>query len=96
MYIEIASAAYDGDQEVFKKHFAKAIGNDMLGEKVKVVQISMAKLIHRIPLSYSRSVDKVREHLLAKADTDVKQFLLAENPLQFINPDNLKLQLKAC
>jgi hypothetical protein len=37
MYIEIASAAYDGDEEVFKKHFAKAIGNDMLAEKVKVV-----------------------------------------------------------
>jgi len=68
----------------------------MLTEKVKVVQISMAKLIHRIPVSYSRSVEKVRDHLLLKADVDVKQFLIHDNPLQFINPDNLKLQLKAC
>lgn len=33
----IGRSVYTSDQEVFKKHFAKAIGNDMLEEKVKVV-----------------------------------------------------------
>jgi len=37
MYLKIARAAYKVDNEIFKKHFAKAIGNDMIAEKVKVV-----------------------------------------------------------
>ena len=64
MYLHIAKASYRGEQEVFKKHFAKAIGIDMIDEKVKVVQITMAKLVMKITPGYSRSVDKVKEHLL--------------------------------
>ena len=30
MYLTIASAAFDADEEIYKKHFAKAIGNEML------------------------------------------------------------------
>jgi hypothetical protein len=37
MYIKIARASYKADNEIFKKHFAKAIGNDLISEKVKVV-----------------------------------------------------------
>lgn len=37
MYITIAKSAFKAENEVFKKHFAKNIGNDMCGEKVKVV-----------------------------------------------------------
>lgn len=37
MYIKVARHAYKTDNEIFKKHFAKAIGNDMCNEKVKVV-----------------------------------------------------------
>lgn len=94
MYITIAKNAYKAENEVFKKHFAKSIGADMLEEKVKVVQISMAKMVFKIPAGYSRSVDKVREHLSATTTPDVKQFLDKNNQLKFINPDTLKLQLK--
>lgn len=34
LYITIARATYKADQEIFKKHFAKSIGNDLLNEKV--------------------------------------------------------------
>lgn len=54
----------------------------------------MAKLIMKIPSGYSRSSDKVREHLLKDAQPDVKQFLVKNNPLQFIDPTKLRLQLK--
>ena len=37
MYVKIAKTALKIDQELFKKHFAKAIGTDMIQEKVKVV-----------------------------------------------------------
>ena len=76
MYLAIAKASYKGEQEVFKKHFAKSIGLDMLDEKVKVVQISLAKMVMKITPGYSRSVDKVKEHLLATTVPDVRQFLL--------------------
>lgn len=94
MYITIAKNAFKAENEVFKKHFAKSIGADMLDEKVKVVQISIAKMVFKIPQGYSRSVDKVREHLQATTTSDVKQFLDKDNQLKFINPDNFKLQLK--
>lgn len=42
MYLQIATASYKGDPEVFKKHFAKSIGLDMINEPVKLVQISLA------------------------------------------------------
>jgi hypothetical protein len=37
MYIVIAEAAFKTDKEIYKKHFAKAIGNEMKDEKVAVV-----------------------------------------------------------
>ena len=37
MYICISKAAFKADNEVFKKHFAKSLGLDMIDEKVKVV-----------------------------------------------------------
>lgn len=37
MYLQIGKAVFKTDNEIFKKHFAKAMGNDMLDEKVKVV-----------------------------------------------------------
>ena len=72
MYIKIARHTYRADNEIFKKHFAKNMGNDMIGEKVKVVQITLAKLLMKIPASYSRSSDKLREHLMKDAQADVK------------------------
>jgi len=72
MYITIAKHSFKVDNEIFKKHFAKSIGNDMCGEKVKVVQICLAKLTMKIPVGYSRSSDKVRDHLLKEGKPDVK------------------------
>lgn len=37
MYITIAKSTYAADNDVFKKFFAKAIGQDMINEKVKIV-----------------------------------------------------------
>ncbi len=33
----IARESYKFDKEIFKKHFAKSLGNDMINEKVMVV-----------------------------------------------------------
>ncbi len=63
MYLVIAKSALKGDKDVFKKHFAKAIGNDMCEEKVKVVKIMMAKLIAKVERGYSKSADKVFDWL---------------------------------
>jgi hypothetical protein len=37
MYICIGKTAFKADNEIFKKHFAKSLGIDLLEEKVKVV-----------------------------------------------------------
>lgn len=36
-YVAIARGAFEHDPEVFKKHFAKSLGQDMIDERVKVV-----------------------------------------------------------
>lgn len=64
VYLKIAKASLKSDKEIFKKHFAKCIGTDMCEEKIKVVQISLAKLMFKVPNGYSRSCDKVRESLI--------------------------------
>lgn len=61
LYLVIAKSAFKVDNEIFKKHFAKAIGADLLNERVKVVQIKLAKLCHKVPEGYSKSIDKVRQ-----------------------------------
>jgi hypothetical protein len=60
LYLTIAKATYLEDEEIFKKHFAKSIGTDLILEKVTVVQILLAKLCKTVPLGYSKSIDKVR------------------------------------
>jgi len=60
LYLIIAKSTFNTDNEIFKKHFAKAIGNDLIDEKVKVVQILLAKICMKVPESYSKSIDKVR------------------------------------
>ena len=60
LYLLIARATFRSDQEIFKKHFAKSIGTEMLTERFKVVRILLAKLCNEVPASYSKSIDKVR------------------------------------
>ena len=94
MYLKIAKSTFKKDNEIFKKHFAKSIGTDMCEEKVKVVQIQLAKLIHKIPAGQIRSADKVRDWLMQTCSPDVLQFLKGkENPMRFINMDKCKVQL---
>jgi len=47
----------------------------MLEEKVKVVQIMLAKICKLVEVGYSKSIDKVRSHYLDNASPDVLQFL---------------------
>ena len=72
MYITIAKSTYLADNDVFKKFFAKAIGQDMINEKVKIVQISLAKLCSKVQEGYSKSIEKVRQYLRQKTTTDVQ------------------------
>ena len=95
MYLSVAKATFKKDNEIFKKHFAKAIGTDMSDEKVKIVQIKLVKLCLTIPVGYSRSVDKVRETLQKNGSADVTQFFGKDkNPKKYIDPCKLKLKLK--
>jgi hypothetical protein len=63
MYVVIARATYKQDPEVFKKHFAKSMGNDMCEEKVKLVRMVLAKCISKVTRGYSKSADKLFEAL---------------------------------
>jgi len=83
------------DSEIFKKHFAKAIGLDMIEEKVKVVQITLAKMISRVTKGEIRSCDKVRQFLETTTSSDVNQFLREHNELQFLDESKFTLTLKA-
>jgi hypothetical protein len=63
MYLTTAKACFKADREIFKKHFAKNMGNDMLEEKVCLVKIMLAKLVAKVPRGYSKSTDKIFETL---------------------------------
>lgn len=60
IYIQIAASTYESDNEIFKKHFAKNIAQDLENEKCRCVQISLAKLCNIVVEGYSKSLDKVR------------------------------------
>jgi len=68
MYVVIAKAVYKQDQEIFKKHFAKSMGNDMYDEKVRLVRMMLAKLVGKVPRGYSKSADKLFEHLMKNCE----------------------------
>lgn len=81
MYVTIAKAAYKGDKEIFKKHFAKSMGNEMCEEKVNVVKIAMAKLVANVPRGYSKSTDKIFEVLMKNCKSgEIMQYLGALEP----------------
>ena len=60
IYIQIAASTYESDNEIFKKHFAKNVAQDLDNEKCRCVQISLAKLCNIVVEGYSKSLDKVR------------------------------------
>ena len=58
LYIIVALSTYKADNEIFKKHFAKNIAQDLENETCKCVQISLAKLCNEVKEGYSKSLDK--------------------------------------
>jgi hypothetical protein len=77
MYVIIANATFKADSDIFKKHFAKAMGNEMINEKVAVVRILMAKLIGKVPRGFSKSADKLFEALVKQCKNgELGQFLI--------------------
>lgn len=75
LYVVIAQSTYEGEPEIFKKHFAKNILGDLLNEKNHTVKISLAKLCDKIKLGFSKSLDKVRDKLVADKDPQILQFM---------------------
>jgi hypothetical protein len=71
MYITVAEATFEADCEVYKKHFAKAIGGEMKDEKLTVVQILLAKLCAKVPKGYSKSTDAIAETLTNEGNPEV-------------------------
>jgi len=60
VYLQIAISTYESDNEIFKKHFAKNIAQDMETDSCRCVQIMLAKLCNEVKDGYSKSLDKVR------------------------------------
>ena len=79
MYLAIAQAAFEVEDEIYKKHFAKAIGNEMCEEKVIAVKMMIAKLAHAVPYGYSKSTDKIADHIKAQEISEVNQFFDENN-----------------
>lgn len=69
--MNIAASAYQADNEIFKKHFAKNIAADLENEPCKCVKIVLAKLCNEVPDGYSKSLDKVRVKLLTENDPHI-------------------------
>lgn len=99
MYLIIAQATFEEDQEIYKKHFAKSIGNEMCDEKVTIVKIVLAKLASMVTPGYSKSTDKIVDHFKAQSNSEVSQFFSKENPSldkrRYLEPDSIKTKLKA-
>lgn len=98
MYLTIAKAAFEEDQEIYKKHFAKAICNEMAEEKVTVVKMLIAKLANAVPHGYSKSTDKIAETIKAQGNSEVNQFFDADNEAiqsrRFLDPASISVKLK--
>lgn len=60
VYLQIAISTYESDNEIFKKHFAKNIAQDMETDSCRCVQIMLANLCNEVKDGYSKSLDKVR------------------------------------
>jgi TATA-binding protein-associated factor Taf7 len=99
MYLTVARATFDADKEIYKKHFAKAIGNEMVNEKVTLVKVMIAKLAQAVPTGYSKSTDKIAEHIKKQANSEVNQFLSNDNTdigkRRFLEPDKITTKMKA-
>ena len=98
-YLTIAKAAFEVEDEIYKKHFAKAIGNEMCEEKVAAVKVMIAKLSAAVPSGYSKSTDKIAEHLREQGSSEVNQYFSEENKeldsRRYLYPERIKTKLKA-
>lgn len=98
MYIVVAEATFKSDQEVYKKHFAKALGADMRDEKVKVVLMMIAKLCAQVQKGYSKSTDAIAETIANLKVPEISQFFDETNShlnqRRFLDPTKFKVKLK--
>ena len=98
-YLVVAQTAFEVDQEIYKKHFAKAIGNEMCEERVTVVKLMIAKLAACVPNGYSKSTDKIADHLKAQGNSEVNQFFSEDNPdlgkRRYLDPAQISTKMKA-
>ena len=71
----------------------------MLDEKVKVVKMLLIKMAAIVPRGYSKSTDKIAQHILDQGDSEVNQFIDEQNDAiqnrRFLDPDKIKTRLKA-
>ena len=71
MYLYIAMSTYTSDNDIFKKHFAKNIGNEMDTEICKCVLIMLAKLCNLVTKDYSKSIEKIRTKIFDDNDETI-------------------------
>ena len=71
----------------------------MLDEKVTLVKFMIAKLAQKVPTGYSKSTDKIAEHIKAQDNGEVNQFFSDENPdlekRRYLDPAKITTKLKA-
>ncbi len=71
----------------------------MCEEKVTVVKVMIAKLGKLVPYGYSKSTDKITDHIKAQKNSEVNQFFSAENPdlgkRRYLDPAMITTKMKA-
>ena len=71
----------------------------MVNEKVTLVKMMIAKLAQTVPTGYSKSTDKIAEHLQAQNNSEVNQFFSKENPdlgkRRYLDPAVITTKMKA-
>ena len=71
----------------------------MVNEKVTLVKMMIAKLAQTVPTGYSKSTDKIAEHIKQQANSEVNQFFSDDNvdigKRRFLEPDKITTKMKA-
>jgi len=71
----------------------------MLNERVTVVKCLIAKLVKVVTTGYSKSTDKIGEHLKAQNNSEVNQFFSDDNAdigkRRYLDPAAITTKLKA-
>ena len=70
----------------------------MVDEKVTVVKMMLIKLAALVPRGYSKSTDKIAQHLIDQGNSEVNQFMDETNEAiqsrRFLDPTKITVKLK--